>query len=107
MKINTDPNLPPIASKPYPLALKLKFVKEEIEHLLKDGLIKRSMSPYATPNIVVPRKCKSEAPLAETKRLVIDYRELNKQIPKVQTTQVKSKGSLVLIETAKLDHIWS
>ena len=65
------------------------------------------MSPYAAPIIVVPRKSKSGAPLEETKRLVIDYHELNKQIPKVQTTQAKSIGSLTLKETAKTDHIWS
>ena len=57
--------------------------------------------------MVVPRKSKTGSPLAETKRLVIDDRELNKQIPKLQTTQVKSKGNLVLIDTAKIDHIWS
>ena len=28
-------------------------------------------------------------------------------MPKVQTTQAKSKGSLVLMEVAKIDHIWS
>ena len=42
------------------------------------------MSAYATPIIVVPRKSKLGVPLAETKRLVIDYQELNKQIPKVR-----------------------
>ena len=39
IKINTDHNLPPAASKPYPLLLKHhKFVKEEIENLLEAGL---------------------------------------------------------------------
>ena len=52
------------------------------------------MSPSATPIIVVPRKSKPSAPLAETKRVVIDYQELNEKIPKVQTIQVKSKGTL-------------
>ena len=65
------------------------------------------MSPYATLIIVVLRINKPGACLAETKRLVIEYRELNKQIPKVHTIQAKSKGSLALIETAKIDHIWS
>ena len=33
MRINTDPNLPPVASRLYPLPLKHhKFVKEEIEN---------------------------------------------------------------------------
>ena len=59
------------------------------------------------PIIVVPRRSKLGASIAETKQLVIDYMELNKQIPKVQTTQALSKGSLALIETAKIDHIWS
>ena len=65
------------------------------------------MSPYAAPIIVVPRKSKPGAPLAEMKRLVIDYRELNRQILEVQTTQAKSKSSLALIETVKIDHICS
>ena len=40
MKIKTDPKLPCMASKPYPLPLKHhKFVKEEIENLLEARLI--------------------------------------------------------------------
>ena len=40
MKIGTDPELPHMESKPYPLPLKYcKFVKEEIENLLKAELI--------------------------------------------------------------------
>ena len=88
MTFDTDPNLPPIAGKFYPLPLKYhKFVKEEIENLLEAGLINWSMSPYATPIIVIARKSKPGASPAETKRLLIDYCELNKQIPKLQTTQ--------------------
>ena len=50
MKIDTDPNLPLIASKPYYLLLKHhKFVKEEIENLLEAGLIGGTMSTYAIP----------------------------------------------------------
>ena len=79
-------------------------MKEEIKKLLEVGLVERSKIPYATPIIVVPRKSKSGAPLAETKRLVIDYSKLNKHIPKVQTTQAKSKGSLALIGIAEIDH---
>ena len=87
--------------KPYPLTLKHHgFMKAEIENLLEAGLIERSMSPYASPIIAVPRKSKQEAAPAETKRLVIDYHELNQPIPKVQTTQAKSKCSLALIETS-------
>ena len=74
MTIYTDPNLPPITSKPYPLPLKQhKFVNEENENLLGAGLIERSVSPYAAPITVVPRKSILKALLSETKRLVIDY----------------------------------
>ena len=75
--------------------------------MLEAGVIERSVSPYATPIIIVPRKSRPGAPLAETKRLVTDYQEFNKQIPKIQTTQAKLKGSLALFETAKMYHIWS
>ena len=108
MVIKTNPNLPPVVTKTCPLPLNpQKFIKEEIENLLEARCIERSMSPYAASAIVVPRKCKSGVPLAETKRLEMHYWELNKQIPKVQTAQVKSKGSLALIKMAKIDHIWS
>ena len=90
MTNDTDPNLPPVMSKPYPLPLKHhKFVKVEIKNLLKAGLTERSVSPYVAPIIVVPRRSKPGSTLTETKRLVIDYHELNKQIPKIQSTQAK------------------
>ena len=71
------------------------------------GLIERSLSPYAAPMRVLPHKAPPGTSLMETKRLVIDCCELNKQLANVQTAQAKSKGSIVLIETAKIDHIWA
>ena len=57
-----------MVSKPYCLPLKhYKVVKEEIENLLKAGLIESLMSPYATSIIVITRESKTAAPLAETK----------------------------------------
>ena len=74
MTIETDSELPPGASKPYPLPLKHhKFIKEEIENSLKAEPIERSISPYATTIIIDPTNHKTGAPLVETKRLVIDY----------------------------------
>ena len=87
MVIETDLELPPVATRPYHLPLKHhKIVKEEIGNLLEARLTERSMSPYTTSVIVVLKNCKPGAPLAETQWSVFDYRELNKQIPKVQTT---------------------
>ena len=67
MIMETDPNLTPVANEPYSLPLKhQKFVKEEIENLLEAWLTDISMSPCAAPIIVVNRKSKPEALLAET-----------------------------------------
>ena len=94
--IETDPEV----IKPYPLPQKHHtFAKKEIKNLLEARLIERSMNPYARPMIIVPSKRKPGLPLAQTKRLVIDYRELNKLILKVQTTQTNQRVSLALIET--------
>ena len=103
MFCHMKPGTIPVASKPYSLPLKHhKFVKEELANLLETGLIEWSLSPYAAPIMVVPDKVPAGRPLTETKRLVIYYQELNKQLPKVQMVQVKAKGTIVLIKTPKL-----
>ena len=84
MVLPTEPGATPVASKPYDLPLKHhKFGKEELMNLLEVGLIERSLSPYAAPIIVVPCKEPPVSSLTETKRLVIDYHECTKQLPKV------------------------
>ena len=72
MVLPTEPRAPPVDSKPYDLPLKHhKFVEEELTNLLEAGLIKRSLSPYTTPIIVVPHKAPPGSSLTETKRLVV------------------------------------
>ena len=62
--METPPDALPIASKPYPLALKHhQFVKEELQKLLQAGLIEWSMSLYASSVLVVNKK--SQHPLPE------------------------------------------
>ena len=79
IKIEIGPYLLPVATKPYTLPLKHHtFVKEETENLLEAWLIKCTMSTFAMPVIMVSRKSKAGAPLAETKWLVMDYIELKK-----------------------------
>ena len=56
---------------------------------------------------MVPHKAPPGSSLTETKRLLIGYCKLNKQLPNVQPVQAKSKGSIALIETANVDHIWA
>ena len=54
--IDTGDSLP-ITQKPYILPLKhTKWVQRELEILEKAGVIVRSVSPWASPIVVVPKK---------------------------------------------------
>ena len=56
MEIDTG-NHPPIASKPYTLPIKhYEWVQREIETLEKARIIERSMSPWASPVVIVSKK---------------------------------------------------
>ena len=83
---------PPIASKPYTLPLKYhEFMDHEIKQLEEVGIISWSMSDWASPILVVPKKednvdISSSNTLGSSKnsmfnlQLCIDYRKLNSQI---------------------------
>ena len=72
MEIETG-NHPPVASKPYTLPLKhYKWVQREIETLEKAGIIERSISPWASPVVIVPKKSTPGKP--PRRRMCIDYR---------------------------------
>ena len=48
---------PPITQRPYTLALRhIQWVQEEIEILKKAGIIEKSVSPWASPIVIVPKK---------------------------------------------------
>ena len=62
MEINTGDSLP-VAQSPYTLALKhYDWVRQEIETLEKSGVIERSLSRWASPVIVVPKKSAPDEP---------------------------------------------
>ena len=75
MTIDTKPDSIPHASHPYKLALQhQEFLQKEIQALLDTKLIVPSVSKYAAPCMVVPRKCRTPNPnLREHHRLVINY----------------------------------
>ena len=63
----------PVSQKPYPIAIKhYQWVKVEIDKLLEAGIIRNSHSSWSAPIIVVPKGD------GRGKRLLIDYRALNK-----------------------------
>ena len=54
MHIAIRPDATPIAACPYPLAIKhCDFLKQEIQDLLDAGMLHKSMSPWASPTVVV------------------------------------------------------
>ena len=56
MDIDTGDS-PPVSSRPYTLPLKhYEWVQREIESLERAGVITKSMSKFASPIVVVPRK---------------------------------------------------
>lgn len=75
--IRTVDNIP-VHSKSYkyPYVYE-KEVQEQIKKMLKDGIVKESISPYTSPVWVVPKK--TDASGKKKFRLVIDYRKLNEK----------------------------
>ncbi|OIC32488.1 hypothetical protein A7M48_19060 [Acinetobacter baumannii] len=69
----------PIYAKlyPYPMGA-ADFVNNEIQNLLKNGIIQKSVSPYNNPIWVVDKKGTDEAG-NQNRRLVIDFRKLNER----------------------------
>ena len=98
-------NHPPIASKPHTLPLKhYDWVQREIETLEKAGIIKRSISPWASPVVIVPKKSTPGEP--PRRRMCIDYRRINKLQPEV-TKADSGKGCISLIPLPKIDELYA
>ena len=105
MDIPTGDN-PPITQRPYTLALKhVHWVQEEIEILEKAGIIAKSVSPWASPIVIVPKKTAPGEP--PRRRMCVDYRMLNQLLPKVDKAHSKAKGVLTLVPLPKIDEIYA
>ena len=73
----------PVVQSPYTLPLKhYDWVCQEIETLEKSGVIERSLSRWASPVIVVPKKSAPDEP--PWRRLCVDYRKVNALQPEVK-----------------------
>ena len=104
MDIDTGDS-PPVSSRPYTLALKHhQWVQDEIETLERAGVITKSMSPWTSPIVVVPKKSQPGEPLK--KRLCIDFRKINNRQQAV-ITEGKSKGCLSLVPLPKIDEMYA
>ena len=84
MEFDTGDSLP-VAQSPYTLPLKhYDWVRQEIETLEKSGVIERSLSRWASPVIVVPKKSAPDEP--PRRRLYVDYQKVNALQPEVKRT---------------------
>ena len=101
MHVDTGDN-PPIYQKPYTLPFKhYSWVQQEIETLECMGVIKKCISPWASPIVVVPKKsAPGEAPRW---RMCVDFRKINELQPKTQRVdkQTDTQGNLSLIPLPK------
>ena len=104
MEIDTGNHLP-IASKPYTLLLKhYDWVQKEIETLEQAGIIERSISPWASPVVIVPKKSAPGEP--PRRRMCVDYQKINKLQPEV-TKADDGKGCISLIPLPKIDELYA
>ena len=104
MEIDTGDSLP-ITQSLYTLPLKhYDWVHQKMETLEKAGVIERSLSPWASPVIVVPKKSAPDEP--PRRRLCVDYHKVNALQQEVRRTD-KSTGCLSLYPLPNIDEMFS
>ena len=105
VEIDTGDSLP-IIQKPYTLPLKhTEWVQRELEILEKAGVKVRSVSPWASPIVVIPKRTALGEP--PKWRLCVDYRALKSLLPPVKKAFSKTKGILTLVPLPKIDEIYA
>ena len=105
MDIDTGDH-PPICQKPYTLTLKhYEWVQKEVDQLKWMGIITGSVSPWASPIVIVPKK---SAPDKLPRRcMCIDFQRLNALQPAVVKVDSKVKGNLTLHPLPKIDEVYA
>ena len=105
MNIDTGDH-PPICQKPYMLALKhYELVQKDVEQLEQMGIITRSMSPWASPIVIVSKKsAPDELP---RRHMCINFQRLNMLQLAVVKVDRKVKGYLTLHPLPKIDELYT
>ena len=104
MDIDTGDS-PPISSRTYTLPLKhYEWAQREIESLEWAGVIKKSMSNWASPIVIVPKK----SPPGELpkRRLCIDFRKVN-ELQQEVLAEGKKRGQILLHPLSKTDEMYA
>ena len=104
MDIDTGDS-PPVSSRPYTLPLKhYKWIQREIESLEHAGVITKSMSKWASPIVVVPKKSAPREP--PKRRLCVDFRKVN-ELQQEVITAGKTKGQISIHPLPKIDEMYA
>ena len=93
---------PPTSLRPYTLPLKhYEWLQMEIEPLEHAGVITKSMSPWASPIVIVPTP--GEPP---KRRLCVDFRKVN-ELQQQVIIEGKSKGQISIHPLPKIDEMYA
>ena len=104
MDIDTGDH-PPICQKPYTLALKhYEWVQKEVEQLEQMGIITRSVSPWVSPIVIVPKKSAPNEP--PMRHMCINFCRLNMLQLAVVKVDSKVNGNLTLHPLPKIDELY-
>ena len=104
MDIDTGDN-PPVSSRPYTLPLKhYEWVQREIESLKCVGVITKSMSKWASPIVIVPKKSAPGEP--PKRRLCVDFRKIN-ELQQEVIRAGKTKGQISIHPLPKIDEMYA
>ena len=90
----------PITQNPYTLPLKhATWVQKDLEILEKAGVIVRSVPPWDSPIVIVPKRTAPGEP--PKRRLCVDYWAVNSLLPPVKKAFSQGKRSLNISAIAK------
>ena len=94
-----------LSSRPYTLPLKYyEWVQRKIESLERAGVITKSMSKWASPIVIVPKKSAPGEPLK--RRLCVDFRKVN-ELQQEVITAGKTKGQISIHPLPKIDEMYA
>ena len=97
---------PPICQKPYTLPLKhYSWIQQEIETLEQADIIKKNLSPWASPIVVVPKKSGPGEP--PRWRMCVDFRKINDLQPQVRRVDSPTSGNISLVPLPKINEMYA
>ena len=104
MDIDTGDS-PLVSSRPYTLPLKhYEWVQREIESLECAGVITKSMSKWASPIVIIPKKSAPGEP--PKRRLCVDFRKVN-ELQQEVITAGKTKGQISIHPLLKINEMYA